>query len=305
MEDPRHHSRTAGLLSAALGSALLALTLTPQSAQANPPTSGHCSGTGKWWVVCEAEDDTTTPGTSGQGVGGNDGGGSSTGNGSSGKPPACTYEKMEPQPPADSEYRLGHAADEKGAIFIRSCELTRDDGTGTMTDEQLVWVADGEEPPAVDPEAVAAIAVSKMELLGPDIASPRTAGRYTVGVPMWLWVDQTPTSYGPQTTSATAGAVTVTATARVSSIAWSMGDGSTVTCNGPGTPYKGSSDIAESPTCGHIYKASSAKAQSGKFTVTATSTWTVDWQGGGESGQFTEIRESDVQVAIGELQVVR
>ncbi|XVV39267.1 ATP/GTP-binding protein [Streptomyces sp. CA-100214] len=292
------------MLSAALGSALLILALTSQLAEANQPTGGHCSGTGKWWVVCEAEDDTTTPGTSGQGTGGDDGG-SRSGNGSSGKPPVCAYEKMEPQPPADSEYRLGHAADEKGAIFIRSCELTRDDGTGTMTDEQLVWVANGEEPPAVDPAAVAAIAVSKMKLLGPDIASPRAAGRYTVGVPMWIWVDETPTSYGPQTTSATAGAVTVTATARVSSITWSMGDGSTVTCNGPGTPYKGSSDMAESPTCGHIYKASSAKVQSGKFTVTAMSTWTVDWQGGSESGQFTETRESDVQVAIGELQVVR
>jgi hypothetical protein len=212
---------------------------------------------------------------------------------------------MEPQPPGDSEYRLGHGAGEKGAVFIRTCELTRDDGSGTMQNEDLVWIADGEEPPAVDPEAVAAIAASKMKLLGPDIVSPRAVGRYTVGVPMWMWVNQTPTSYGPQTTSATAGAVTVTATARVSSITWNMGDGSTVTCNGPGTPYRASEGMAQSPTCGHVYAKTSAGAQSDKFSVTATSTWTVDWQGGGEAGQFSETRQSDVQVAIGELQVVR
>jgi len=45
--------------------------------------------------------------------------------------------------------------------------------------------------------------------------------------------------------------------------------------------------------------------KNGKHQVTATSTWTIDWQGGGAGGQLTEIRQTNVQVAIGELQVVR
>ncbi|WP_369383260.1 ATP/GTP-binding protein [Streptomyces sp. cg36] len=144
-----------------------------------------------------------------------------------------------------------------------------------------------------------------MTLLGPDVASPRASGRYTVGVPMWMWVNQSATTYGPNTASATAGGVTVTATAKVSRIVWAMGDGSSVTCNGPGTPYTSSQDMAQSPTCGHLYAKTSARAQSGRFPVTATSTWTIDWQGGGQADQLLEVRQTTVQVAVGEVQVVR
>ncbi|MFI1759718.1 ATP/GTP-binding protein [Streptomyces sp. NPDC020571] len=243
------------------------------------------------WVVCEADEDSSASGSAVKPAG-------------SGKKkqakPVCTSERMEPQPPADSMF-WGDKSPEDGAVYQQTC-LNGPRGTPVT---QSVVLDEAPAAPAVDPEVVARQAVSKMKLLGPDIVSPRAAGRYTVGVPMWMLVDQTPTTYGPQTTSATADAVTVTATARVSSITWNMGDGSTVTCNGPGTPYRASEGMAQSPTCGHIYAKTSAGAQSNKFTITATSTWTVDWQGGGEAGEFTETRQSDVQVAVGELQVVR
>jgi hypothetical protein len=248
-------------------------------------------------VVCEADDDSKNNGAD-QGIKPSGGGGGSS------KPPVCTYEKMQPQPPAGSKYRLGHDASEKGAVYVRSCRLKNENGGGIYVSENLVWVADGEEPPKVDPQAVAQQALAKMKLLGPDVASPRARGKYVVGVPMWLWVNQGPTTYGPQSTSASAGAVTVTATAKVSKVVWRMGDGTSVTCNGPGTPYQASQAMAESPTCGHTYSRTSAAA-GGKFEVSAVSTWAIDWQGGGETGQFTEIRETDVQVAIGEVQVVR
>ncbi|WP_460120339.1 hypothetical protein [Streptomyces phaeofaciens] len=57
-----------------------------------------------------------------------------------------------------------------------------------------------------------------MKLAGPDIASPRATGKYLVGMPMWMWVNQSATTYGPNTASASAGGVTVTATAKVSKI---------------------------------------------------------------------------------------
>lgn len=165
---------------------------------------------------------------------------------------------------------------------------------------------DGQQPQQqANPQELAQQAVDSMTLLGPAIASPRAAGKYTVGVPMWMWVNQSATTYGPNTASASAGGVTVTATAKVSKIVWTMGDGASVTCNGPGAPYQASEGMAESPTCGHVYSKTSAGAGDGKFPVTATSTWTIDWQGGGQAGQLTEIRQTNVQVAIGELQVVR
>ncbi|MFD9441853.1 ATP/GTP-binding protein [Streptomyces sp. NPDC060006] len=169
----------------------------------------------------------------------------------------------------------------------------------------MVWLADPPEEEAVAPAVLAQRAVDSMTLLGPDVASPRAAGKYTVGVPLWMWVNQSATTYGPNSASASAGGITVTATAKVSKIVWEMGDGASVTCNGPGTQYQASVGMAQSPTCGHVYSEISAGAKSGKFPVTATSTWTIDWEGGGAAGQLTEIRETDVQVAMGELQVVR
>jgi hypothetical protein len=190
-----------------------------------------------------------------------------------------------------------------GAVYERACK-TGPGGTPVYS----YFVAErAPNVPAIDPETVARQAVSKMKLSGPDIASPRSAGKYLVGVPTWMWVSKSPTTFGPNTTSASAGGVTVTATAKVTRIVWTMGDGASVTCDGPGTPYVASYGNQDSPTCGHTYARTSASQPGGKYLVTATSTWTVNWQvdGDGGAGQFTETRQSNVQVPIGELQVVR
>ncbi|WP_458248837.1 ATP/GTP-binding protein [Streptomyces sp. MAI_2237] len=294
MEDHRHHS-TAKRLLIHLGfvlAAALALSLAlPSHAFADPPTGGNCSGAGKW-VVCEADDDSTTPGSNAKPVG--------TGNGKASSKSTCSIRKLDPQPPEGSMYWKGKSSKD-GAVYERQCK-NGPDGAPVFT----YFVADtAANVPAIDPVVVAQQAVSKMLLAGPDIASPRTAGKYTVGVPMWMWVNQSATTYGPNTATATAGEVTVTATAKVSKIVWSMGDGTSVTCNGPGTPYTSSAGMAQSPTCGHVYAKTSASAQNGKFPLTATSTWAINWQGGGQAGQLTEVRQTNVQVAIGEVQVVR
>ncbi|MFI9248069.1 ATP/GTP-binding protein [Streptomyces sp. NPDC053086] len=244
------------------------------------------------------------------GQGGGQAGGSSTdgtgGSGSSdGRDPTdktvCVYKLADPQPPAGSLDWEGHEPGD-GAVYEQTCGWEGVDGD-TIT--RMVWLA---EPPAqqtVDPAVLAQRAVDSMTLLGPDIASPRADGKYTVGVPMWMWVNQSATTFGPNTASASAGGITVTATAKVSKIVWAMGDGASVTCNGPGTPYTSSEGMAQSPTCGHMYAKTSAGAQNSKFPVTATSTWTINWQGGGRAGQLTEVRQTNVQVAVGEVQVVR
>ncbi|MES9511360.1 hypothetical protein ABWJ92_34015 [Streptomyces sp. NPDC000609] len=94
-------------------------------------------------------------------------------------------------------------------------------------------------------------AVDSMKLVGPAVASPRAAGRYVVGIPMWMWATRSTSSYGTATAKATAGGVTVTETAHVSTIRWDMGDGTTVTCTGPGTPYTSDRGETLSPDCGH------------------------------------------------------
>jgi hypothetical protein len=213
---------------------------------------------------------------------------------------ACTVTKMDPQPPKGSALWEGHG---DGAIYERQCRFSADGGIGAIP--MPFWAA--QEPPAVDPEALAQEAVDKMNLVGPDIASPRAAGKYTVGVPMWMWVNPSPTTFGPNTATATAGSVTVSATAKVSSIRWAMGDEKTVTCKGAGTKYKASYGMTKSPDCGHQYRTSSKDHAGGRFKGAATATWTVDWQvtgGGGEQGAFTEVRESGFEVSVGEMRVL-
>ncbi|MHB9848986.1 ATP/GTP-binding protein [Streptomyces krungchingensis] len=188
-------------------------------------------------------------------------------------------------------------------MYERTCKNGPD---GAPVNSTFVADTPPGEPP-VDPAVVAQQAVAKMKLAGPEIASPRTTGTYIVGIPMWMWVNKGPTTYGPNTASATAGGVTVTATANVTKIVWRMGDGATVSCSGAGTRYTAAYGKEESPTCGHTYTRTSAAQKDRKYGVTATATWAVDWQvnGGGVTGQFTETRQSQTQVGIGELQVVR
>ncbi|MGA5711200.1 ATP/GTP-binding protein [Streptomyces cellulosae] len=253
---------------------------------------------------CEVEVD--VPGQGGGqagGSGGTDGTGGS-GSSDSGDPTdktVCVYKLADPQPPAGSLDWQGHEPGD-GAVYEQTCGWGGVDGDVIV---RMVWLADPPPQETVDPAVLAQRAVDSMTLLGPDIASPRLAGKYTVGVPMWMWVNRSATTYGPNTASASAGGITVTATAKVSKIVWKMGDGASVTCNGPGTPYTSSEGMAESPDCGHVYSKTSAGAQNGKFPVTATSTWTINWQGGGQAGQLTEVRQTNVQVAVGEVQVVR
>ncbi|WSB89070.1 ATP/GTP-binding protein [Streptomyces cellulosae] len=255
---------------------------------------------GKCQVVkfCVGASDGDETGGSGGQAGGSQGGSDSSD--SSDSKMQCRYEKVDPKPPAAWPGWKGADPKKNDAYFYGCTEGGQDNPDG------FVVVPIGQPPvPQVDPRVLAQRAMDSMTLLGPDIASPRAAGKYTVGVPMWMWVNQSATTYGPNTATATAGAVTVTATAKVSKIVWTMGDGASVTCNGPGTPYTSSQGMAESPTCGHVYSKTSAGAQNGKFPVTATSTWTINWQGGGQAGQLTQVRQTNVQVAVGEVQVVR
>ena len=88
------------------------------------------------------------------------------------------------------------------------------------------------------------------------------------------------------------GAVSATATATPESVVWSMGDGASVTCTGPGTAYQSSlSPEAQSTACSYTYRTSSAGQPSldgdpndGAFVVTASIVWDVTWHAFGVPG---------------------
>lgn len=153
------------------------------------------------------------------------------------------------------------------------------------------------------------MAISQMNLRAIDIGITPEPGADDVGIvgmPVWLWVKNPDShSYGPITESASAGGITVTATARVEDITWDMGDGSQVTCRSAGTPYEPSYGRQASPDCGHTYLKSSSTESGGKYTVTAASDWVITWIGAGQTGtiRLNGLQRS-VQVAVGEAQVL-
>ncbi len=164
----------------------------------------------------------------------------------------------------------------------------------------VIWIDSSTSPP--DPEELARRAVNQMQLKPITIGivpndDPDSVG--LVGMPIWLWVaspsDQT---MGPISRSASEGGYTVTATAEVERVRWSMGDGGVKTCTGPGTPYKLRYGITESPTCGYRFE------KQGEFTVAARSDWLVRWSGIGETGTFRIYLTQNTQVVIGELNVL-
>ncbi len=136
--------------------------------------------------VC-ASDGGSAPGAGGSGTAAAPAG---TSGGSS--KPSCTYTKLDPQPPPDNMFWKGHDRSEKGAVYGVHCP----DQQGART----VWIADGQAPdaaPVIDPEAVARRAAASMKLEGPAVASPRVAGTYVVGMPMWMWATPPRTPPGP------------------------------------------------------------------------------------------------------------
>lgn len=157
-------------------------------------------------------------------------------------------------------------------------------------------------PPPPDPRVLAQQAIATMNLRAVDIGivpedAPGRVG--LIGLPTWMWA-QAPgaDTLGPITRAASAGGYTVTATAKVDRVVWNMGDGDSVTCNGSGTPYADSFGKSPSPTCGHTY------TRQGRYTVTATSYWTVTWNGIGQTGTIPLNFSRSTAITMGEAQVL-
>ncbi|MFF3934125.1 ATP/GTP-binding protein [Streptomyces hirsutus] len=242
----------------------------------------------------------------GGGSGGNGGGGGGSGGGDTESRYSCTYELADPQPPDDSALWGADGRKPGVSMYIEDC-LDRETGIHDVKNIFAEAPPGGGGAPVIDPAVVARQAVDKMLLRGPQIGiTPKPDGKGVVGLPVYMWTATGPETYGPNVASASIGPVSVTATARVSKIVWNMGDGTTVTCTTPGTPYKAEYGKRPSPDCGHRYTAPSSTTPTGKYHVTATSTWSIDWQvtGGAQAGQMTEVRESAADITVVEVQVL-
>jgi hypothetical protein len=120
-----------------------------------------------------------------------------------------------------------------------------------------------------------ALDYNRLPLPGVEMSPPANRDQL-VNLETWLWVD--PAAFQPVSASAAAGGVAVTTTASPELVTWEMGDGHTVTCPGPGTPYDSSKPASEQQTsCSYTYRQSSAGQAGGAYRVTATVSWHVSW----------------------------
>ena len=143
-----------------------------------------------------------------------------------------------------------------------------------------------------NPALLAQQAVKQLSLPSLSInASPSTDSDQLVGLPTWLWLAEG--SWHPITATAAVPGESVTATATPTSVTWNLGDGNTIECLGPGTPYTSTdSPDVPSPTCGYTYTRSSAGQPNNAFNVTATVSWSVDWAGGGQAGTVPALNDT-------------
>ncbi|MGF1646061.1 MAG: hypothetical protein ACFCVF_03940 [Kineosporiaceae bacterium] len=143
----------------------------------------------------------------------------------------------------------------------------------------VVWVP-GAAP--VSAGVLARQAASEFTLPSLSIGSS-PSGTQLVRVPTWLWVDAS--RWGAQSATASVPGLSVTVTATPTRVVWSMGDGGSVVCLGPGSVFPAGGDpAASSPDCGHTYVRSSAGVPGQAYPVTATVTWEITWTGGRERG---------------------
>lgn len=176
------------------------------------------------------------------------------------------------------------------------------DENGNTTQRAFLVPVGSVPPPPPDPKVLAQRAIDQMGLraIKVGMAPPPGVGKIgVIGLPTWMWVaDPGASTTGPQTTSASERGFTVTATATLNDVTWSMGDGTSVVCHGAGTPYSKDQGARPSPDCGHTY------TKSGDYTVTATSHWNVTWVGIGQSGIIPLTFSTSTQVTQAELQAI-
>ena len=223
----------------------------------------------------------------------------STGNGSGGTPSACpqgyTYAPTkfdgnlgEPYPGAP-----GHAVD----VYCA--------GTYVNT----VWQGPAAAP-AVNPTELAQQALASAVFQPIQVAMSPPSGREAVNFPIFLSVGS---GFGPVLASASAGGVTSTVNIVPIGVTWDMGDGHSITCQGPGVRYNSSQPFDSQllstglPPCGYKYSMSSASRPGQTFLARVTlhyrATWAVLGAPGG--GVLPPVdRSVTLPITVGEIQVL-
>ncbi|MFD3685685.1 hypothetical protein ACFWTE_12820 [Nocardiopsis sp. NPDC058631] len=138
-------------------------------------------------------------------------------------------------------------------------------------------------------DAVTALqeAMASFELPPPQIeTSPGVDSLVLVNTPVWLWVESQ--DWDVEEASAELQDSSFKVTATPLSTVWTLGDGTQIRCEGPGTPFDPAvhDPDSASPDCGHVYALPSDSQPGGAYPVTVQVGWDVGWEI--TEGEFAE-----------------
>lgn len=146
----------------------------------------------------------------------------------------------------------------------------------------LTWVPTGSAPPSQpSPNEVARSALAHLHLGAPRVGMAPPPDKLVVNLQTYLWIDAS--MWRSMSATASVGGVSATVVASPSRVVWTMGDGNSVTCNGPGAPYDAG---ANQPVtgCTYTYSAPSGNQPEGRYVVSAQMYWHVTWTSSGVAG---------------------
>ena len=159
--------------------------------------------------------------------------------------------------------------------------------------------------PQVSPQQAAIVAVARLRLTPPKpVVGPSPEINEwdiaAVGYPYWLWAEG---DLDPAPVSTTVADLTVSLDAHLASTTFDLGDGTRVTCSDLTARWTRAVEPgAASPDCGHTYTKPSLPK--GAYTITAYTTWAVDWSVNGVGGTIPLYQQASTTLPVGELQVL-
>ena len=147
---------------------------------------------------------------------------------------------------------------------------------GAVVYQQLITYQPGTN--VVDAATLARQAYRELPLLYPQPhTAPPTNVSQLVGVRTWFWIE--PGQWQPRAASAAVPGLSATVTATPTATRWDTGDGTTITCDGPGIPYDpGRPDSVQHSDCSHVFQ------HDGEHDVRVTIVWHVRWSATDGSG---------------------
>jgi hypothetical protein len=156
--------------------------------------------------------------------------------------------------------------------------------------------------PRVTGADVARQAFASFKLVAP-VPKMAPPGELVVQFPTWLWVE----GWKAQSATASVPGLSATVTAAPTKVVWTMGDGGSVTCFGPGTPYDPNVPVEQQSTdCSYTYHESSARqpglAYRASVTISYGASWTATDGTGGNLGALTATAPFTARVA--EIQAI-